>query len=102
MLHGGDGIRKSFYFFNANELEDEGNLFVDVNECVRYLMANMSAMPLELKPNSNLHFKSLKYCVIWLFPLKLTMLGQSDCLRLIVVALLDYLPSNALLISFYI
>lgn len=43
MLHNGDGdgMRKLFYFFNADELEDGGNLFVDVNECVRYLMANI-------------------------------------------------------------
>lgn len=68
MLHDGGGMCKLFYFFNANELEYGGNLFVDVNKGVRYLMANMSAMPLDLKPNSNSRFKSLKYCVRWLFP----------------------------------
>ena len=66
--HGG-GKRKSFYFFNANELEDGGDLFVDINEGVRYLMANMSTIPLDFRPNSNLCYKSLKNCARWLFPL---------------------------------
>jgi hypothetical protein len=76
MLHDGRGMRKLVDFFNANELKYGGKLFVDVNEGVRYLMANMSATPLEFKPNSNTYFKSLKCCVRWLFPLRLTMLGQ--------------------------
>lgn len=61
----------AYEFFNAYELEQGGNPFVDANVSVRHMLSNMHALPSPFKNNYNLTLPKFKELCTLVMPIKI-------------------------------